>query len=241
MSKARERGRACHRRLASRARRRPCRRKPPGDLGRTVGRGFVDDDELIDEAQRPKAGFDDRRPVVRDDKAAEFAADRGGKRGGARPLAAFLIPWIAERGPCCARVGEAEEPVALPIPAPAAVVADGAIYPSASAAAGAGTGSPSGSSASPTRAIWGPRSAIQGIRKAASGRAPAALATPGRGKLSGFVISYNRAPIIETCLRSLRFVDELIVVDKSSTDGTAEIDQGLRRQGRRRALNVSPR
>lgn len=52
---------------------------------------------------------------------------------------------------------------------------------------------------------------------------PASLAAPGRGKLSGFVISYNRAPIIETCLRSLRFVDELIVVDKSSTDGTLDI------------------
>lgn len=52
---------------------------------------------------------------------------------------------------------------------------------------------------------------------------PAPLSTPGRCKLSGFVISYNRAPIIETCLRSLRFVDELIVVDKSSTDGTVDI------------------
>lgn len=42
-------------------------------------------------------------------------------------------------------------------------------------------------------------------------------------KISGFVVSYNRETIIETCLRSMRFVDELIVVDKSSTDRTAEI------------------
>ncbi len=41
--------------------------------------------------------------------------------------------------------------------------------------------------------------------------------------ISGFVISYNRARLIETCLRSIRFVDELIVLDMSSTDGTTEI------------------
>ncbi|SFL39116.1 glycosyltransferase [Methylorubrum salsuginis] len=41
--------------------------------------------------------------------------------------------------------------------------------------------------------------------------------------ISGFVISYNRARLIETCLRSVRFVDELIVLDMSSTDGTTEI------------------
>lgn len=39
-------------------------------------------------------------------------------------------------------------------------------------------------------------------------------------KISGFVITYNSGPILSTCLRSLRFVDQLIVVDKSSTDGT---------------------
>ena len=39
-------------------------------------------------------------------------------------------------------------------------------------------------------------------------------------KISGFVITYNSGPILRTCLRSLRFVDQLIVVDKSSTDGT---------------------
>jgi hypothetical protein len=52
---------------------------------------------------------------------------------------------------------------------------------------------------------------------------PTVLSPPSRKKISGFVISYNRASIIETCLRSLRFVDELIVVDKSSDDGTVEI------------------
>jgi len=42
-------------------------------------------------------------------------------------------------------------------------------------------------------------------------------------KVSGFVITYNSGPILETCLRSLRFVDELIVVDKSSTDATPSV------------------
>jgi glycosyltransferase involved in cell wall biosynthesis len=37
-------------------------------------------------------------------------------------------------------------------------------------------------------------------------------------KISAFVICYNRASILGTCLRALSFVDELIVVDKSSTD-----------------------
>lgn len=41
--------------------------------------------------------------------------------------------------------------------------------------------------------------------------------------VSGFVIAYNRAPLLATCLRSLRFVDELIVIDKSSTDDTSKI------------------
>lgn len=41
--------------------------------------------------------------------------------------------------------------------------------------------------------------------------------------ISGFVISYNRAGLLATCLRSLRFVDELIVIDKSSTDASRRI------------------
>ena len=42
-------------------------------------------------------------------------------------------------------------------------------------------------------------------------------------KISAFVISYNRATILGTCLRGLAFADELIVVDKSSTDGSRAI------------------
>lgn len=42
-------------------------------------------------------------------------------------------------------------------------------------------------------------------------------------RVSGFVVTYNRAGLLETCLRSIRFVDELIVIDKSSTDGTRAI------------------
>lgn len=45
----------------------------------------------------------------------------------------------------------------------------------------------------------------------------------GREKVSGVVISFNRADLIVTCLKGLSFVDELIVIDKSSTDGTAEL------------------
>jgi glycosyltransferase involved in cell wall biosynthesis len=41
--------------------------------------------------------------------------------------------------------------------------------------------------------------------------------------ISAFVIAYNRAALIATCLRSLRFADELIVIDKSSTDDTPAI------------------
>lgn len=41
--------------------------------------------------------------------------------------------------------------------------------------------------------------------------------------ISGFVVTYNRAALLSTCLRSLRFVDELIVIDKSSTDDTPRI------------------
>jgi O-antigen biosynthesis protein len=44
-----------------------------------------------------------------------------------------------------------------------------------------------------------------------------------RHKLSAVVISYNRAAVIGTCLRALGFADEVIVVDKSSTDATPQI------------------
>jgi hypothetical protein len=46
-------------------------------------------------------------------------------------------------------------------------------------------------------------------------------------KLSAFVVSYNRAAIIGSCLRALRFADEVIVVDKTSTDDTPAIAAGL--------------
>src|SRR3954454_330728 len=42
-------------------------------------------------------------------------------------------------------------------------------------------------------------------------------------RLSAFVISYKRASILATCRRALAFADELIVVDKSSTDGACAI------------------
>jgi len=42
-------------------------------------------------------------------------------------------------------------------------------------------------------------------------------------KISAFVISFNREDIIEACLAPLSFADELIVIDKSSMDRTAEI------------------
>jgi Glycosyl transferase family 2 len=44
-----------------------------------------------------------------------------------------------------------------------------------------------------------------------------------RKKLSAFVITYNRASLLETCLRAVSFADELIVVDKSSTDNSVAI------------------
>jgi Glycosyl transferase family 2 len=42
-------------------------------------------------------------------------------------------------------------------------------------------------------------------------------------RLSAFVISYNRANILGACLRALAFANELIVVDKSSTDESRQI------------------
>jgi glycosyltransferase involved in cell wall biosynthesis len=44
-----------------------------------------------------------------------------------------------------------------------------------------------------------------------------------REKLSAFIITYNRAELLETCLRAASFADELIVVDKSSTDQTPSV------------------
>jgi glycosyltransferase involved in cell wall biosynthesis len=44
-----------------------------------------------------------------------------------------------------------------------------------------------------------------------------------RPRISAFVIAYNRAAILGTCLRALTFADELIVIDKSSTDASRRI------------------
>jgi glycosyltransferase involved in cell wall biosynthesis len=41
-----------------------------------------------------------------------------------------------------------------------------------------------------------------------------------RTRISAFVVSYNRAGLVGACLRGLSFADELIVVDKSSSDTT---------------------
>ena len=50
---------------------------------------------------------------------------------------------------------------------------------------------------------------------------------PARQKLSVFVVSYNRAPMLRTCLMALGFADEIIVVDKSSTDDSPAVAASL--------------
>ena len=42
-------------------------------------------------------------------------------------------------------------------------------------------------------------------------------------KITAVVFTFNRREIVETTLRSARFADHLVVVDKGSTDGTADI------------------
>jgi len=46
-------------------------------------------------------------------------------------------------------------------------------------------------------------------------------------KISACVVAYNRAAILKSCLHSLQFADDLVVVDKSSTDETPEIGRRL--------------
>jgi hypothetical protein len=46
-------------------------------------------------------------------------------------------------------------------------------------------------------------------------------------RISAFVICFNRADVLATCLRALRFADELIVIDKSSTDGSNAVAQAI--------------
>lgn len=49
----------------------------------------------------------------------------------------------------------------------------------------------------------------------------------GRTCLSACVITYNEADRIEACLRSLRFCDEIVVVDAHSTDATRTIAMAM--------------
>jgi glycosyltransferase involved in cell wall biosynthesis len=46
-----------------------------------------------------------------------------------------------------------------------------------------------------------------------------------RAPVSAVLITRNAAPVLDTCLESLAFVDEIVVVDSASTDATADIAQ----------------
>ena len=46
-------------------------------------------------------------------------------------------------------------------------------------------------------------------------------------KLTACIITYNEADRIDTCLRSLSFCDEIVVVDSHSTDATRQIARSL--------------
>jgi len=59
--------------------------------------------------------------------------------------------------------------------------------------------------------------------RAGVGAVPATGCVHMTPRISGFVVAYNRESLIETCLRGARFVDQLVVIDKSSTDATAAI------------------
>ena len=54
-------------------------------------------------------------------------------------------------------------------------------------------------------------------------KSPETNALDDRAKISAFVVAYNSESIIGACLAPLSFADELIVIDKSSTDATAAI------------------
>jgi glycosyltransferase involved in cell wall biosynthesis len=49
------------------------------------------------------------------------------------------------------------------------------------------------------------------------------LNAPSRAPLSAVLITRNAANVLDTCLESLAFVDEIVVVDSASSDGTTEI------------------
>ncbi len=50
---------------------------------------------------------------------------------------------------------------------------------------------------------------------------------PGRPPISACIITLNEADRIEACIQSLRFCEEVIVVDSGSTDGTRELASAL--------------
>jgi len=49
------------------------------------------------------------------------------------------------------------------------------------------------------------------------------LSSAARAPLSAVLITRNAAAVLEPCLDSLAFVDEIVIVDSTSTDGTAEL------------------
>lgn len=51
-----------------------------------------------------------------------------------------------------------------------------------------------------------------------------------RAALSAVLITRNAAPVLESCLESLAFADEIVIVDSASSDGTLDI---ARRRGAR--------
>jgi glycosyltransferase involved in cell wall biosynthesis len=48
---------------------------------------------------------------------------------------------------------------------------------------------------------------------------------PPRAPVSAVLITRNAAPVLEACLESLAFADEVVIVDSSSTDGTPDVAQ----------------
>ena len=52
-------------------------------------------------------------------------------------------------------------------------------------------------------------------------------ATRDRAPLSVFVVSYNRSALLRTCLKALGFADEIVVIDKSSTDDSVAVAESL--------------
>jgi glycosyltransferase involved in cell wall biosynthesis len=52
--------------------------------------------------------------------------------------------------------------------------------------------------------------------------------TAPRAALSAVLITRNAAAVLEPCLESLAFADEIVIVDSGSNDGTADIAQRLR-------------